>query len=134
MSPNTTKISPLAELAPSSIPKIPSVSRLPKAFLMAYGLILKTTITNIINFLLKILTTTVCFWFSPNLPHVLGVYTSLVTTFLHPIKSTIHVFHHKMYPLHHMCHGLHLELKFSLGRGRWHKRYPHVACVTLKHS
>jgi len=144
MSPNTTEISPLAELALSSIPKIPSVSRLPKTFLMAYGLILKTTITNIINVLLKILiisppcpfgpTTTVCFWFSPNLPHVLGVYTSLVTTFLHPIKSTIHVFHHKMYPLNHMCHGLYLELKFSLGRGRWYKRYPHVARVTFKHS
>jgi hypothetical protein len=42
----------LAELAPSSIPIIPSVSRLPKTFPMAYGLILKTTITNIINDLL----------------------------------------------------------------------------------
>jgi hypothetical protein len=49
------KIFPLAKLAPSSIPKIPSVSRLPKTFPMAYGLILKTTITNIINGLLKIL-------------------------------------------------------------------------------
>jgi hypothetical protein len=45
---------------------------------MAYGLVLKTTITNIINALHKILiisplwpfrpTTTVCFRFSPNLP------------------------------------------------------------------
>jgi hypothetical protein len=36
MSPNTMKISPLAELAASSIPKIPLVSRLLKTFLMAY--------------------------------------------------------------------------------------------------
>jgi len=127
MSPNTTKISPLAELTPSSIPKIPSVSRLPKTFLMTYGLVLKTTITNIINILLKILiisppwpfgpTTTVCFWFNPNLPYVLGACTSLVTTFLHPIKSVTHVPHHKIHPLHHLCHGLHLKLKFSLGWG-----------------
>jgi hypothetical protein len=55
MSPNTTKIVPLAELAPSSIHKIPSVSRLPKTLSMAYGLIFKITITNIINGLLKIL-------------------------------------------------------------------------------
>jgi hypothetical protein len=54
MSPNTTEISPLVELALSSNPKIPLVSRLPKTFLMAYGLILKTTITNIINILLII--------------------------------------------------------------------------------
>jgi len=49
------EIFPLAELAPSSIPKIPLVSRLPKTFPMTYGLILKTIITNIINLLLKIL-------------------------------------------------------------------------------
>jgi hypothetical protein len=55
MSPTTMEMSPLAELAPSSILKIPSVSRLPKTFPMTYGLILKTTITNIINVLLKIL-------------------------------------------------------------------------------
>ena len=79
MSPNTTEISPIAKLGPSSIPKIPSVSRLPKTFLMGYGLILKTTI----NVLLKILiisppwplgpTATVYFRFIPSLPHVLGV-------------------------------------------------------------
>jgi len=122
MSPNTTEISPLAELTPSSIPKIPSVSRLLKTFLMAYGLILKTTITNIINILLHPPwpfgpPATVCFRFNPNLPHVLGACTSLVTTFLHPIKSVTHVPHHKIHPLHHLCHGLHLELKFSLGWG-----------------
>jgi hypothetical protein len=65
----------LAEVAPNSIPKIPSVSMLLKTFPMAYGLILKTTTTNIINTLHKILiisplcpTTTVCFRFNPNLP------------------------------------------------------------------
>jgi hypothetical protein len=91
------EISPLAELTPGSIPKIPSVSKLPKTFPMAYGLILKTTITNIINFLLKISspwpfgpTATVCFWFSPKLPHILGAFTSLVTTFLHFIESDTH--------------------------------------------
>jgi hypothetical protein len=42
MSPNTIEISPLAELALSSIPKIPLVSRQPKTFPMAYGPILKT--------------------------------------------------------------------------------------------
>jgi hypothetical protein len=35
--------------------EIPSGSRLPKTFTMTYGLILKTTIANIINVLLKIL-------------------------------------------------------------------------------
>ena len=86
MSPNTVEISPLAELAPSSIPKIPSVSRLLKTFPVAYGLILKTPITNIINVLLLISppwpfdpTATVCFQFIHNLPHVLGACTSLVT-------------------------------------------------------
>ena len=122
MSPNTTQISPLAELTPSSIPKIPSVSRLPKTFTMVYGLI-----PNIINVLLKILiinppwsfslTTTVCFRFIPNLPDVLGAYTSLVTMSLHPIKYVTHVPHHKIHPLHHLCHDLHLEPKFSLERG-----------------
>jgi hypothetical protein len=91
MSPNTTEIFPLAELPPSSIPKIPSISRLPKTFSMAYDIILKTTITNIINGLLKIFLislpwpfnpiATVCFRFSPKLAHVLGVCTSLITTF-----------------------------------------------------
>ena len=116
MSPNTTKIFPLAELAPSSIPIIPSVSKLPKTFPMAYGLILKTTITNIINGLLKILIisppwpfgpiATVCFRLSPKLPPILGACTSLVTTFLHPIKSVTHISHHKIHPLHHLRHGL----------------------------
>jgi len=127
MSPNITEIFPLAELAPSSIPTIPLVSRLPKTFPMAYGLILKTTITNIINRLLKILiisppwpfspTAIVCFRFSPKLPHILGACTSLVTKFLHPIKSVTHISHHKIHPLHHLRHGLHLERKFSLGMG-----------------
>jgi hypothetical protein len=82
MSPTTTEISPLTELTPSSIPKIPLVSRLLKTFPMAYGLVLKTTITNIINILLKILiislawpfgpTATVCVRFSPNLSSHLG--------------------------------------------------------------
>jgi len=128
MSPNTMKNFPLAKLAPSSIPIIPSVSRLPKTFLV-YGLILKTTtITNIINGLLKILiislpwpfgpTAIVCFRFSPKLTHILGACTSLVTKFLHPIKCFTHISHHKIHPLHHLLHGLHLERKFSLGI-RW---------------
>jgi len=64
MSPNTTEISPLIKLAPSSNPKIPSVSRLPKTFPMAYGLVLKITITitNINNILLKILIISPTFW------------------------------------------------------------------------
>jgi hypothetical protein len=36
-------------------------------------------------------TSTVCFRFSPNLPHILGACTILVTTFLHPIKSVTYV-------------------------------------------
>jgi hypothetical protein len=91
----------LVELTPSSIPKIPLVSRMLKTFSMAYALILKTTITNIMNVPLKILTisppclfsptATVCFRFSPNLPHILGACTSLVTMFLHPIKYVTHI-------------------------------------------
>jgi hypothetical protein len=54
MSPKVTEISSLAKLTPSSIPKISSVSRLTKTFLMNYGIIIKTTITNIINILIKI--------------------------------------------------------------------------------
>jgi len=114
------QISPLTELTPS-YPKIPSVSRLLKTFSIAYSLILKTTITNITNVLLKILiinppwpfslTTTFCFRSSPNLPHVLGAMS------LHPIKSITHVPHHKIHPLHHLHHDMHLELKFSLGKG-----------------
>jgi hypothetical protein len=94
---------------------------------MAYGLILKTTITNIINGLLKILiisppwpfgpTATFCFRFSPKLPPILGACTSLVTTFLHPIKSVTLISHHKIHPFHHLHHGLHLERKLFLGRG-----------------
>ena len=101
MSPNTTEIFSLAELAPSSIPKIPSVSRLPKTFPMAYDLILKTTITNIINSLLKILIisppwsfgpiATVCFRFSPKLPHVLGVVPASLPRFS-TLSSLSHTF------------------------------------------
>jgi len=100
MPPIQHKFSPLAELAPSSIPKIPLVSRLPKTFPMAYGLILKTTITNIINVLLNILIisppwsfspiATICFRFSPNLPHVLSACTNFVIKSLHPIKYVTH--------------------------------------------
>jgi hypothetical protein len=78
----------------------------------------------------------------------LGACTSLVTTFLHLIKSVTHISHHKIHPLHHLRHGLHLERKFSLGMGWcvvlvWHdstckhwlvvkKNYPHITCVSLK--
>ena len=60
---------------------------------------------------------TLAFWFSPKLPHILGACNSLVTTFLHPIKSVTHISHQKIHPLHHLHHGLHLECKFSLGMG-----------------
>jgi hypothetical protein len=60
------EILPLAELAPSSIPKFPSVSRLPKTFTIAYGLILKTTTINIINVLFKILIISPPWPFSPS--------------------------------------------------------------------
>jgi hypothetical protein len=55
---------------------------------VAHSLIHKTTITNIINVLFKILIiiplfafgpiATICFRFSPNLPQILGACTSLV--------------------------------------------------------
>ena len=87
----------------------------------------KSTITNIINDLLKILIisppwpfdpiATVWFRFSPNLSHLLGTCSSHVTMFLHPIKSVTHIPHHKIHPLHHLRHGLHLKFKFSLGMG-----------------
>jgi len=120
MSPNTIEISPLAELAPSFIPKIPSVSRMRKTFLMAYGLIFKTIITNIISVLLKILIilniiATVRFG------STLTFLTSWVFVFMLPcfsnLSSLSHVPHHKIHPLHHLRHALHLELKFYIRRG-----------------
>jgi len=94
---------------------------------MAYDLILKTTITNIINVLLKIRifnppwpfspTTIVWFRFSPNLSHVLGTCSSHVTMFSHLLKSVTHVPHHKIHSFHHLRHGLHLEFKFYILRG-----------------
>jgi hypothetical protein len=75
--------------------------------------------------------------FSPNLPHLLGACTSLVTMFLHPIKSVTHIPQHKIY---HLRHGLHLELKFYLGRGWyvvliWHdSSYKHWLVVKKKSS
>jgi len=58
-------------------------------------------------------TAIVCFRFSPNFPYILGACFNLVATSLHPIKSVTHVPHHKIHPF---FHGLHLKLKFSLGR------------------
>jgi len=69
MSSEVMKISLLAELAPSSIPKIPLVSRLSK-----------TTPTTI-----------VWFWFSHNLPHIPGTCTSFITMFFH-LLSLSHTF------------------------------------------
>jgi len=94
---------------------------------MAYGLILKTTITNIINVHLKILiisppwpfgpTVIVWFRFSPNLSHVLSTCSGHITLFSHLLKSVTHVPHHGIHCFHHLRHGLHLEFKFYIGRG-----------------
>jgi len=125
--------------------------------LITYGLIIKTTITNIINTLLKILIfiplwpfsppATVCFRFSPNfLTSWVLVPDSLPCIFT--LLSLPHTFPIiKIHHLQHLRHGLHLELKFYLGRGwcvvlilhdstckNWLvvKTYSHIARVLIK--
>jgi len=98
-----------------------------KTFPIAYGLILKTTITNIINVLPKILiisphwpfgpTAIVRFVFSPNLSHVLGTCPSHVSMFSHLLKSVTHVPYHEIHSFHHLRHGLQLEFKSYIVRG-----------------
>jgi len=99
---------------------------------MAYGLILKTTITIIINVLLKMLIINPPWPFGPTALFDFGSAPTFLTSWVHvPVtlpcfptfSSLSHTFpHHEIHFSHHLRHGLNLDLCSTSG-GRvliWH--------------